>query len=140
MHSLKDETVYKLAGHAVGAITLDCGYHLAHRASLDILTDVCCDYLRKIATLLRLAKDTEGWRDGDSDFVDSLERVFHQINIPSAANLHQFICKMEAIKKHQQQSCNDRLQQSSGSEPGDCTIPTKTTTTPSQVSWNDNKE
>lgn len=103
-YSLKDETIYKLIDHSVGAIALECGYHIAHQSSLDILTDVCCDYLKKIATSLRIACDTEDWRDSDSDFVDSLERVFHQINIPSAANLHQFVCKMEAIKKHQNKS------------------------------------
>lgn len=100
-YNIKDETVYKLVDHSVGAIALECGYHMAHQSSLDILTDVCCDYFKKIATLLRIAHDTEEWRDSESDFVDSLERVFHQINIPSAANLHQFICKMEAFKKHQ---------------------------------------
>lgn len=97
---LKKETIYKLVDHSVGAIAFECGYHIAQETSLDILTDVCCDYIKKIATLLRSAQDTEDWRDGESDFVDSLERVFHQINIPSAANLHQFICRMEAIKKH----------------------------------------
>lgn len=101
-YELKDETIYRLVDHSVGAIALDCGYQVAHQSSLDILTDVCCDYFKKISSLLRIAHDTEDWRDSESDFVDSLERVFHQINIPSAANLHQFICKMEAFKKHQQ--------------------------------------
>lgn len=100
-YTLKDETIYKLVDHSVGNIALECGYHIAHQSSLDILTDVCCDYLRKIATLFRTSYDTENLRDSDNDFVDSLERVFHQINIPSAANLHQFVCKMQAIKRHQ---------------------------------------
>lgn len=97
---LKNETVYKLVDHAVGSIAFGCGYHIAHQSSLDTLTDVCCNYLKKIATLLRDAQDTESWRDPSSDFVDSIERVFHQVNIPSVANLHQFVVKMEAIKKH----------------------------------------
>lgn len=100
-YALKDETIYKLVDHSVGNIALECGYHVAHQSSLDILTDVCFDYCKKLATLFRTAHDTEDLRDSDSDFVDSLERVFHQVNIPSAANLHQFICKMQAIKRHQ---------------------------------------
>lgn len=100
-YSLKTETIYKLVDHSVGAIALECGYHIAHQCSLDILNDVCCDYLKRIATLLRTACDTEECRDSESDFVDSLERVFHQMSIPSAANLHQFICKMQAIRRHQ---------------------------------------
>ena len=103
--SLHVETVNKLLAHSIGIITLDCGYHQAHQSSLDILSDVCCDYIRKISSLLRLAVDTEDWRDPECDFVDSLERVFHQVNIPSAANLHQFVCKMEAIKRHDRKSC-----------------------------------
>lgn len=100
--AFKNETIYKLVDQSVGVIALDCGYHTAHQSSLDILTDVCCDYLSKIGTMLRTAYDTEEWRDSDSDFVDSLERVFHHVNTPSAANLHQFICKIQAIKRHQQ--------------------------------------
>ena len=98
--SLNSETIYKLIDHSVGAIALECGYHTAHQSSLDILNDVCYDYLRKIATLLRIAHDTEDWRDNESDFVDSLERVFHQIHVPSVANLHQFINQVRAIKRH----------------------------------------
>ena len=101
LQSLNDETVYTILDYSISDITQDCGYHQAQQASLEILTDVCSDYIKKMATLLRVAVDTEDWRDSESDFVDSMERVFHQINVPSAANLHQFICKMEAIKKHQ---------------------------------------
>lgn len=101
-YDLKDETVFRLVNESVGTIALECGYHLAEQSSLDVLTDVCCDYFKKITALLRIAQDTEEWRDSDSDFVDSLERVFYQINVPSAANLHQFICKIQAIKRHQQ--------------------------------------
>jgi len=100
-YRLKNETVYRVVDHAVGAIALECGYQVAHQSSLDILTDICCDYMKKVATLLRTAHETEDSRDTNSDFVDSLERVFHQINIPSAANLHQFVCKMQAIRRHQ---------------------------------------
>lgn len=102
-YKLKPETVHKLVDHSVGAIAFGCGYHIAHQASLDLLNDVCCDYLTRISTLLRLSHETEGLRDSDSDFVDSLERVFHQVNIPSIANLHQFICKLDAINK----KCHD---------------------------------
>lgn len=102
MEPLKDETVYKMVDHSVGSITLECGYQFANQSSLDLLNDVCCDYIKKIATQFRMACDTEDWRDSDSDFVDSLERVFHQSNVSSAANLHQFICRMQAIKKHLQ--------------------------------------
>lgn len=109
-YKLKNETIYKLVDHSVGAIALECGYHIAHQSSLDILTDVCCDYFKRIATLLRTAYDTEEWRDVDSDFVDSLERVFHQINIPSAANLHQFVCKMQAIRRHQTKQAQQQQQ------------------------------
>lgn len=112
--ALKDETIFKLVDHSVGNIALECGYHVAHQSSLDILTDVCCDYFRKIATLFRTAHDTEDLRDSDSDFVDSLERVFHQVNIPSAANLHQFICKMEAIKRHQREQTTKEANQDNG--------------------------
>lgn len=101
-YELKDETVFRFLDESVGSIALSCGYHAADQSSLNVLTDVCCDYLKKITTLLRLAQDTEDWRDNDSDFVDSLERVFHQINIPSAAHLHQFISKIQAIRRHQQ--------------------------------------
>lgn len=101
-YDLKNETVFRLVNESIGSIALECGYHMAEQSSLDILTDVCCDYFKKITALLRIAQDTEDWRDSDSDFVDSLERVFYQINVPSAANLHQFICKMQAIKRHQQ--------------------------------------
>lgn len=101
-YELKNETVSRLLNQCVGSIALACGYHVADQESLYVLSDVCCDYLKKITTLLRIAQDTEDWRDGDSDFVDSLERVFYQINIPSAANLHQFIIKLQAIKRHQQ--------------------------------------
>lgn len=101
-YELKNETVFRLVNESVGSIALACGYHLADQSSLDVLTDVCCDYLKKISTLLRIAQDTEDWRDSDSDFIDSLERVFYQVNIPSAANLHQFISKLQAIKRHQQ--------------------------------------
>lgn len=99
---LKDETIYRLVDHTVGAIALECGYHVAHQGSLDILTDVCCDYLRRIATLLRVSRETEHLRDSDSDFVDSLERVFHHLNVPSVANLHQFLKKLETIKRYKQ--------------------------------------
>lgn len=102
-YKLKAETIYKLVDHSIGAIALDCGYHIVHQASLDLLNDVCCDYLTKISTLFRLSHETEDLRDSNSDFVDSLERVFHQINIPSIANLHQFICKLDAINK----KCNN---------------------------------
>jgi len=97
--SLKRGTVHKLLGLSVGLISLECGYHEAHQSSLEILNDVCCEYLKKIAISLRAAHDTAAWRD-ESDFVDDLERVFHQMNVPSSANLHQFICKLEAIKRH----------------------------------------
>lgn len=100
-YSLKDQTVFKLVANSINSIVVECGYQAASQSSLDILNDVCCDYLKKIATLLRMACDTEDLRDQGNDFVDSLERVFHQINIPSAANLHQFICKIQAIKRHQ---------------------------------------
>lgn len=95
--------LHKVLNNSVGSIALGCGYHTAHQSSLDILNDVCQDYLTKICTLLRIAQDTENFRDSETDFVNSLERVFHQINIPSSANLHQFICKLDAIKKHQVQ-------------------------------------
>lgn len=97
---MKDETVFQLVNSAVGFISLECGYQLADQSSLDILNDVCCDYIRKISTSLKLVQETEEHRDSESDFVDSLERVFHQLHVPSVANLHQFICKMEAIKRH----------------------------------------
>lgn len=99
-YKLKYGTIAKLANHSVATIAYDCGYHLAHESCLEILGEVCCDYMTKISGLLKLTSDTEEWREGESDFVDSLERVFHQLNIPSAANLHQFICKLDAIKKH----------------------------------------
>lgn len=92
--------VNQLVSSSVASIALDCGYHHASQFSLDVLTDVCSDYLKKIATLLRLAHDTEDLRDSENDFVDSLERVFHQINIPSAANLHQFICKLKILRRN----------------------------------------
>lgn len=113
-YALKDETIYRLVDHSVGNIALECGYHMAHQSSLDILTDVCCDYFKKIATLFRTSYDTEDLRDSNSDFVDSLERVFHQINIPSAANLHQFICKMQAIKRHQSEQVDKEANQDNG--------------------------
>lgn len=101
-YNFRNETIYKLVDHSVGAIAHDCGYHIAHQSSLDVLTDVCCDYFKKIATLLRTAHDTEELRDSNSDFVDALERVFHQVNVPSSANLHQFVCKIQAVKRYQQ--------------------------------------
>lgn len=104
------DTVNRLLSHSIGVIALDCGYHQAHQASLDILSDVCCDYIKKISSLLRVAVDTEDLRDPENDFVDSLERVFHQINIPSAANLHQFVCKMEAIKRHRDNNASQQAQ------------------------------
>lgn len=96
---MKDSTVFRLVEHSVGEIALESGYYVAHQSSLDILSDVCCNYIKQITNNLHLANETEGWRD-ESDFVDSLERVFHQLNIPSVANLHQFVCKMQIIKKH----------------------------------------
>lgn len=102
VYELKNETVYRLVSESVGSIALASGYQAADQSSLDVLSDICCDYLKKITTLLRIAQDTEHWRDGDSDFIDPIERVFYQINIPSAANLHQFITKIKAIKQHQQ--------------------------------------
>lgn len=99
--ALKNETVYKLVNQSVGNVALECGYNTAHQSSLEILTDVCCDYFKRMSTLLRETYDSDELRDSDSDFVDCLERVFHQMNVPSAANLHQFICKMQAIKRHQ---------------------------------------
>lgn len=120
---LKNETIYKLVDHSVGAIALECGYSITHQSSLDILTEVCCDYLKRISTLLRTAHDTEEWRDSNSDFVDSLERVFHQVNIPSAANLHQFVCKMQAIKKHQMKQQQQNQMTNNGNNAN-----TKTTT------------
>ena len=100
---LRNERVHKLLDHSIGLIALECGYHMTTQSSLDTLNDICCEYLKKIAHLLRVAQDTESWRDSESDFVDNLERVFHQIHVSSSANLHQFICKMAAIRKHRQQ-------------------------------------
>lgn len=97
---MTDENIYKLVDQSVGLIAKECGYHLAESASLEILTDVCCEYLRQLSTKLKTNLETEGWRDPNNDFVSSLERVFHQLNIPSAANLHQFISRMDAIKRH----------------------------------------
>ena len=106
---LKNDSVHGLLNHSIGLITFECGYHMATQSSLDILDDVCCEYLRKISTLLRIAQDTEDWRDSENDFVDNLERVFHQAHVSSAANLHQFICKMAAIKRHrEQQNLHDK--------------------------------
>jgi hypothetical protein len=107
---LTDKTVYKLLDRSIGMITLDCGYHLARRSSLDVLTEVCCDYIKKISSLLRNAVDTDDWRDSECDFVDPLERAFHQVNIPSAVNLHQFVCKIEAIRKHRSSSLGQQQQ------------------------------
>lgn len=97
---LKNSTVYRLVEHSVSGIALECGYQKAHQFCLDVLTDVCYDYINKIATSLRFCHEVEEWRDNGSDFSDNLERVFHQMNIPSAANLHQFICRMDAIKRY----------------------------------------
>lgn len=101
IYELKNETVLGLVAHSISNITNDCGYQSSNQASLDILTDLCCDYIKKITTNLKFANETSDWRDSENDFVNSLERVFHQLNIPSAANLHQFICRIEAIRKYQ---------------------------------------
>lgn len=101
IYELKNDTVFNLVAHSISTITNDCGYQSAHQASLDILTDLCCDYIKKISNNLKFAHETSDWRDSENDFVNSLERVFHQLNIPSAANLHQFICRIDAIKKYQ---------------------------------------
>lgn len=110
---LRDETVHRLVEHSVKLIASECGYHKAHQFSVDVLTDVCCDYIKKITTSLSLSSENEDWRDSGSDFVNSLERVFHQMNIPSAANLHQFICRIDSIKKykqkHAQQTTNNTI-------------------------------
>lgn len=135
MEPLKDETIFKLVDHSIGAITLDCGYQIANQSSLDLLTDVCCDYLRKISTQFRTACDTEDWRDNNSDFVDSLERIFHQTNVSSSANLHQFICKIQAIKRHQEKQ---QQQPQQGQQPQipvpNCKNPTSDPLTPNKIS------
>lgn len=98
--NLKNATINRLVEYSVSSIALESGYQKAHQFSLEILTDVCCDYLKKMTSLLRLACESEDSRDTGNDFVDSLERVFHQMNIPSAAILHQYTCRIDAIRKH----------------------------------------
>lgn len=107
---LNESTVRNLMDSSIGVITSNCGYHAAQQSTLDILNDVCCDYIKKIANLLRVSIDTEDWRDEDSDFIDSMERVFHQMNVPSLAIIHQYVCKTRAIQRHKQ-AVNDRSNQ-----------------------------
>lgn len=97
---ISQSAVFKLVEHSVSSISLNCGYKFATKASIDILTDVCCDYIQKITSTLRTVCDTSDLRNAECDFADELDRVFHQINVPSIANLYEFISRMNAIKKH----------------------------------------
>lgn len=68
------------------------GYDDAKESALDLMTDVTGQYLQKLTQVLRQVTDTADLRpqEDSQDFVDSLDRAFHECRVPSLLELHRF--------------------------------------------------
>ncbi|XP_054283787.1 STAGA complex 65 subunit gamma isoform X2 [Macrosteles quadrilineatus] len=111
--SLGRDVTKEILFKTVATLCAHVGFSSGMQSSIQLLTDIAEDFLRRFTCLLRFAVDREELY-GNSGFPDAMERVFHEMGLGSVVSLHDYYqtrvlkyrdkCKAECedlLKKYQ---------------------------------------
>lgn len=87
--SLNQKAVKQLVRRSLILITVFYGYENTTESILDLLVDITCEYLSRMCQSIRSATDSIELRSSN-DFVDVIDRVFHDMNVPDFESLRQY--------------------------------------------------
>ncbi|XP_071442162.1 STAGA complex 65 subunit gamma isoform X2 [Hetaerina americana] len=73
----------------IATLLAHIGFETTTASVLEVLCDICSEYLQKMTKLMRVAADREAMT-GTSGFPDIMERVFHEMGIGSVCSMHSF--------------------------------------------------
>jgi len=97
--NINQMAVKQLMRRALVLITVFYGYENTTESILDLLVDITCQYLLRMCQTIRSATDSVELRSSN-DFVDVIDRVFHDMNVPDFESLRQYDLDMRLYNQN----------------------------------------
>jgi hypothetical protein len=86
---MNEMAVKQLVRRALILIAVHYGYEITSESILDLLVDILCEYLLRMCQTIRSVSDSIALRSSN-DFIDVIDRVFHEMNVPNFESLRQY--------------------------------------------------
>jgi hypothetical protein len=86
---MNEMAVKQLVRRALILIAVHYGYENTSESILDLLVDILCEYLLRMCQTIRSVSDSIALRSSN-DFIDVIDRVFHEMNVPNFESLRQY--------------------------------------------------
>ncbi|RWS04068.1 STAGA complex 65 subunit gamma-like protein [Dinothrombium tinctorium] len=85
--NLSDDSIRQLLKRSIILILAHSGFEKTYESIVELLTDVCASFIKKICDLLRVESDTKHLKS-ENDFADVIDRVLTEIGFPIAIIQH----------------------------------------------------